>query len=74
MLGGVGVRVAWTTGVSWAWLGAASSARATALLAMDDRGFKIQAQGFSLEQVKLNFCRLSVKEDMLDASLTLHID
>ena len=31
MLGGVGVRVAWTTGGSWAWLGAASSARTMAL-------------------------------------------
>lgn len=33
----------------------------------------MQAQGFLLEQVKLNFCRLSVKEDVFDASLTLHL-
>ena len=63
MLGGVDARVAWMTGAFQAWLGAASSARATALLAMDDRRFKIQALGFSLEQVKLNFPSLSVKED-----------
>ena len=73
MFGGVGVGVAWTTGVSPAWLGVASSARTTALLAMDGRRFKIQAQGFSLEQVKLNFRSLSVKEDALDASLTLYL-
>ena len=73
MLGGVDVRMAWTTGVSQAWLGAASSARTAALLAMDDRGVKMQAQGFSFEQVKLNFCRFSVKEDTLDVSLTLYL-
>ena len=41
MRGGEGVRAAWTTGGSPAWTGAASSARRTALLRMEDRVFTV---------------------------------